>query len=309
MASDSLTVQPLLKRGARIAVVAPAGIPDPDLLDKGMALLGDWGYDVVPGKHLRASYRYNGGTLTQRVQDLNWALSGEDLDAVWLARGGYGCVHCLPHLPATLPKARVLVGNSDATSLLSALYGRGHTQLIHGPMLESLATRVDDKTRTGMLRLLTTSDAPTLPVAQLTGPVGNIGGNVVGGNLTVLASVAGTAWALREPQGIVMLEDVGEAAYRLDRCVMQLISSGALGGARAVVFGEFTRCTLPRDADHTIADVMRDLLEPLGIPVFTGAEFGHGSRNLPWVYGRPAFIREGAVNYGRSGKRASDKET
>jgi muramoyltetrapeptide carboxypeptidase len=302
-------VQPLLKPGARIAVVAPAGIPDPDLLGKGMALLSDWGYDVVPGKHLHASHRYNAGTPAQRVLDLNWALTGENLDGVWLARGGYGCVHCLPHLPAALPKTRVLVGNSDATSLLSALYGRGHTQLIHGPMLESLATRVDDDTRRGMHQLLTTAEAPTLPVVQLTGPMGHIEGKVTGGNLTVMASVAGTPWALREPQGIVMLEDVGEAAYRLDRCMTQLIASGALGGAQAVVFGEFTRCTLPRNADFSITDIMRDLLEPLGIPVFTGAEFGHGSRNLPWVYGRPAFIHEGAVNYGRSGMRASDKET
>jgi muramoyltetrapeptide carboxypeptidase LdcA involved in peptidoglycan recycling len=61
-----------------------------------------------------------------------------------------------------LPKSRVLVGNSDATSLLSALYGRGHTHLIHGPMLESLATRVDDETRTGMQRLLATSEGPAL---------------------------------------------------------------------------------------------------------------------------------------------------
>jgi len=276
-------------------------------LETGMALLREWGYDVIPGQHLRASFRYNGGTTQQRTQDLNWALTNEGIDAVWLARGGYGCVHCLPHLPAMLPKSRVVVGNSDATSLLSALYGRGHTHLIHGPMLESLATRVDDETRKGMQRLLATSEAPALRIQQLCGPSGNIGGKLVGGNLTVLASVAGTPWALHEMQGIVMLEDVGEAAYRLDRCVMQLIASGVLRAARAVVLGEFTRCTLPRDATFTIADIMHELLEPLGLPVFTGAEFGHGSRNLPWRYGGCASIQEGAIKYECSGKRASDK--
>jgi muramoyltetrapeptide carboxypeptidase len=300
----------LLKPGTRIAVVAPAGIPDRGLLDKGMALLREWGYVVVPGRHLFASHRYNGGTVEQRVLDLNWALTSEDVQAVWLARGGYGCVHCLPHLPAALPKSRVLVGNSDATSLLSALHGRGHTHLIHGPMLESLATRVDDGTRRGMQELLVTSDAPALRIERLGGPTSDlIEGNLVGGNLTVLASVAGTPWAPRETHGIMMLEDVGEAAYRLDRCMMQLIAGGILTAARAVVFGEFTRCTVPRDADYTIIDIMRDLLQPLGIPFFTGAEFGHGSRNLPWVYGRAAFIEDGAVKYGRSGRHTSDKET
>ena len=272
-----------------------------------MALLRDWGYDVIPGENLHASFRYNGGTAQQRAQDLNWALTSEDIDAVWLARGGYGCVHCLPHLPAALPKSRVLVGNSDATSLLSALYGRGHTHLIHGPMLESLATRVDDETRAGMRRLLATSEAPALRLDQLCGPPGNVEGKLVGGNLTVLASVAGTPWAVREMQGIVMLEDVGEAAYRLDRCVMQLIGSGVLRAARAVVFGEFIRCTLPRDATFTIDDIIRELLEPLGLPVFTGAEFGHGSRNFPWMYGGYATLQEGAIKYGRGGMYASDR--
>jgi muramoyltetrapeptide carboxypeptidase len=300
-------MQPLLNSGARIAVVAPAGIPDPALLQMGMDLLREWGYEVVPGEHLRASFRYNGGTTRQRIQDLNWALTSEDIDAVWLARGGYGCVQCLSHLPAMPPKSRVLVGNSDATSLLSALYGRGHVHLIHGPMLESLATRVDDETRRGMQRLLATSEAPALRVNQLCGPTGNIEGKLAGGNLTVLASVAGTPWALHEVQGIVMLEDVGEAAYRLDRCVMQLIASGAFRAARAVVLGEFTRCTLPRDAPFTIADIMLDLLEPLGLPVFTGAEFGHGSRNFPWMYGGCVSIQEGVIKYECSGKRAFDK--
>ena len=293
-------MQPLLQPGARIAVVAPAGIPNPEILEQGMGLLREWQYDVIPGKHLHASYRYTGGTVAQRVQDLNWALTSEDIDAVWLARGGYGCVHCLAHLPTVLPKARVVVGNSDATSLLAALYGRGHTHLIHGPMLESLATRVDEETRQGMWQLLTASDAPSLRVEQIGGPMGGIQGHLVGGNLTVLASLAGTLWAIRETQGIMLLEDVGETAYRLDRCMMQLIGSGAMRGVRAVVFGDFTRCTVPRDGPFTISDVMRDLVEPLGIPVFTGAEFGHGSRNLPWLIGRAVSIEEGMINYGCS---------
>jgi muramoyltetrapeptide carboxypeptidase len=103
-----------------------------------------------------------------------------------------------------------------------------------------------------------------------------------------------------------MLEDVGEAAYRLDRCVMQLIACGVLRAARAVVLGEFTRCTLPRDATFTIADIMRELLEPLGLPVFTGAEFGHGTRNFPWMYGGRASIQEGVIKYARTDKRAYD---
>jgi muramoyltetrapeptide carboxypeptidase len=103
---------------------------------------------------------------------------------------------------------------------------------------------------------------------------------------------------MRDAGAIVLLEDVGEAAYRLDRCVMQLLAGGALAGARAIVLGEFFRCAPPKDASFTVLDVMRDLLAPLGLPVFTGAEFAHGSRNLCWTYGGMASIRNGRIDYG-----------
>jgi muramoyltetrapeptide carboxypeptidase len=285
----------MLPPGARVAVVAPAGIPVPAELEQGISLLRDWGYDAVPGRHLYARHRYNAGTVAERVADLTWALTDSEVDGVWLARGGYGCIHCLEHLPANMPKGRVLVGCSDATSLLAALYARGHTLLIHGPMLVSLASRVDEETRQGIRRLLAASEPPAIRVDQLCGPVESVSGRLVGGNLTVLASVVGTPWAMRDAGAIVLLEDVGEAAYRLDRCVMQLLAGGALAGARAIVLGEFFRCVPPKDSSFTVLDIMRDLLAPLGVPVFAGAEFAHGSRNLCWTYGGIASIRNGLI--------------
>ena len=288
---------PMLPSGARVAVIAPAGIPTREELEAGVSLLKDWGYDVVEGRHLYARHRYNAGTVSERAADLAWALTDPAVDGVWLARGGYGCAHCLGHLPATMPTARVLVGCSDATALLTALHERGHTRLIHGPMLESLASRVDEETRQGIRGLLTGSEAPAIRVRQLCGPTGSVSGSLVGGNLTVLASMVGTPWAMRGTGAIVMLEDVGEAAYRLDRYVMQLLAGGVLAGARAIVLGEFTRCSVPKDASFTILDVMRDLLAPLGVPVFTGAEFAHGTRNLCWNYGATATVRDGVIEY------------
>lgn len=283
----------MLEPLARIAVVAPAGIPRQVELERGIALLEEWGYRVLRGSHLHSRYRYNAGSVAERTADLNWALTCPDIDAVWLARGGYGCVHCLSSLPTKLPKERMLIGNSDATALLSALCRRGHTNLIHGPMLESLNSRVDDETRDSMLRLVRTSVPPVMHVEQLCGPAGAVSGPLVGGNLTVLASIAGTHGAMDAKGSIVLFEDVGEAAYRLDRCMMQLMLSGALTGARAVVFGEFLRCPVPETEAFSIEEMMRDLLQPLGIPVFHGARFGHGSRNLPWPYGHIATIDGG----------------
>jgi muramoyltetrapeptide carboxypeptidase len=290
-------ISPLLKPGAGIAVIAPAGIPKQAELAQGIALLEDWGYHVIEGEHLYAQYRYNAGTVADRTADLTWALTSPDIDAVWLARGGYGCIHCLADLPREPAKARVLVGNSDATSLLSALHRRGHTHLIHGPMLESLAARVDGESRGCIRQLLTTSVGPAIRIEQLCGPSGSVSGRLVGGNLTVLASIAGTPWAMNAVDSIVLLEDIGEAAYRLDRSIMQLLASGGLAGARAIVFGEFFRCALPQNASFSIEDVMKDLLAPLGIPIFFGAAIGHGSRNLAWRYAHAVTIQDGAVNF------------
>jgi muramoyltetrapeptide carboxypeptidase len=293
--SAASVISPLLKPGASIAVIAPAGIPNQADLAQGIALLENWGYRIVEGEHLYARYRYNAGTAAERTADLTWALTGSDIDAVWLARGGYGCIHCLAGLPIELPKERVLVGNSDATSLLSALHRRGHTNLIHGPMLESLAARVDGESRDCIRQLLTTSAGPAIRIEQLCGPIGSVSGRLVGGNLTVLASIAGTSWAMNAADSIVLFEDIGEAAYRLDRSVTQLLASGGLTGARAIVLGEFFRCVLPQNASFSIEDVMKDLLAPLGIPIFFGAGIGHGSRNLAWRYADAATIQDGAI--------------
>ena len=289
------TPSALLAPGARIAVIAPAGAVEQVPTEQGIALLERWGYRAVRGAHLYGRHRYNAGTAAERSADLNWALSAPDLDAVWLARGGYGCIHCLPALPAALPTARPLIGLSDATSLLSALHRRGHTHLLHGPMVQGLVALVDDASRDAVQRLITTSAATPLAVEHLCGPTGPVAGPLLGGNLTVLASIAGTPWALEARDAIVLLEDVGEVAYRLDRSLTQLIASGALAGVRAVVLGEFVRCFVPAHGGFTLDEVLRDVLEPLGVPVYHRAAVGHGSRNLAWRYGSPATLDDGRL--------------
>jgi muramoyltetrapeptide carboxypeptidase len=287
----------VLKPNANIAVIAPAGAPDTAGLDAGIALLRQWGFCVIEGNHLKERHRYNAGTIAARSADLRWALTDTSVDGVWLARGGYGCVQCLPHLPNHLPNTRVVIGSSDATALLVALSANGHTQLIHGPMVDALVARVDDESRAWIRNLLTGSRSPSIAVNHLCGPTASISGPLVGGNLTILASLAGTEFAMKSKHSITVLEDVGEALYRLDRSVMQLRLSGALHDARAIVLGQFIRCPPPKDATYTIVEVLLDLFEPLAIPVFTTAEIGHGERNLAWRYGAAVAIRDGAIHF------------
>lgn len=275
----------MLKQNANIAVIAPAGIPNLDGVDAGIALVESWGYRVSRSPHLGDKHRFTAGTIEARTRDLVWALSAADIDAVWLARGGYGCMQCLSYLPQHLPSRRPVIGCSDATALLTYLDKQRGGPLVHGPMLETLATRVDDATRIRMREMLTGEAIAAIPTRHFTGPTHAVRGRVVGGNLCVLASLAGTPWALDSRDAIVMLEDITEAPYRLDRFIMQLRASGAFDGALAITLGDFVKCDPPVGADYTLEDVLREALDKLGVPVWSGLPMAHGSRNLAWRVG------------------------
>ncbi len=282
-----------------VAVIAPSGIPNKECLERGMDLIRSWGHQVVPGRHIDAVHRYMAGTAEQRSDDLRWALEDPQIDVVWLARGGFGIQHCLPQLHGLSFADKTVIGNSDATALLQFLHLRGHRRLIHGPMVETLASDVDDATRDGIQRLLGSSgDGGCLTgVATVNAdPLGRTGA-LLGGNLTMLASLSGTPWALRAGGAIVMLEDITEHAFRLDRSLMQLRLSGALDGVCAFVLGEFVRCHLPAGAGYTVDELVTDLLQPLGVPIVQGVSFGHGRTNLAWPYGRQARLEGNCLTF------------
>ncbi|GAB2892708.1 LD-carboxypeptidase [Paraburkholderia jirisanensis] len=288
-----------------VGVIAPAGIPDMERVAHGIELLESWGATVRIGAHVRDRFRYFAGTHEQRRADLLWALNDPSIDIVWVARGGYGSVHCLPVLPDALPRAKTVVGFSDATALFCGLSRFPNARLIHGPTLGSLAARVDDASRQRMLSALAPATVETsvasetsgtcaasapLALQRLCGTDAPVGGRLHGGNITTLASVAGTRWQADCRGAIVLLEDITELAYRLDRSLTLLIESGTFAGARAFVLGDFVRCPLPPNADFTLHEMLVDLLEPLGVPVFAGLPIGHDERNYAWTYGADARI-------------------
>jgi muramoyltetrapeptide carboxypeptidase len=156
------------------------------------------------------------GTVDARVADLMWALSDPSIDAVWLARGGYGCVHCLPALSNELFDDRPIIGSSDATALFCAFAQTGRSRLVHGPMLASLVTAVDDVTRERIRRMLAGEQLGLLRGEHFCGPNVPVSGRLIGGNLCVYTSLVGTPWGLPASGAILVLEEVGEAAYRVD---------------------------------------------------------------------------------------------
>ncbi len=300
-----------LPADARVAVIAPAGRFAKDRLLAGCDTLRAWGYRPVFGPNLFAADRYHAGTPAERLDDFVWAATDPAIDAIWLARGGFGCAHLLPQLPWERLAARPLIGFSDATALHTALWQAGWTTaqggaLVHGPVVQTMAPAppagstspvlVDHETRAALREVLSGHAVP-LPGRRLCGPPGRRDGPVVGGNLTVLASLCGTPWQLQGAGCIVVLEDVGEAPYRLDRLVTQLLQAGCLDGCAGLALGQFidAQGTDADGLDYGPLDVLRDRLTPLGVPVLCDLPVGHGPRNLPWQVGRRGVLTDGGL--------------
>lgn len=271
----------MLPPGARIAVVAPSGVFEPARVERGMAWLRDQGFTPEPMPGMYAHHRYLAGDDVTRRADLVHALCG-DFDAVWMARGGYGLARLLPRLPFGAMKKIPFFGFSDGTALLNPLVERG-LPAVHAPVLNALCDHNDEASREHLARLLHGACPPLAGTPLLPG---RAEAPLVGGNLCVLASLCGTPWQLVGRGRIVLLEDVGESPYKLDRLLTQLLQSGALEGCAGIALGEFVGAHPPADADWGVLDVFEELLAPLGVPVLAGLAVGHGSRNLALPFGR-----------------------
>ncbi|MFZ5480273.1 MAG: S66 peptidase family protein [Myxococcota bacterium] len=283
----------MLNPGARIAVVSPSGIFDPARLAQGMALLEAWGYRPTALPGVGKTFRYLAGDDPTRLRDLVAALTG-DWDAAWVARGGFGLTRLLPALP--LEDVRVpLIGFSDATALLVPMQARGLPG-VHGPVLHSLADHCDDASRAHLRALL--AGEPLSPMQGRMLRHGVAEGPLVGGNLCMLASACGTPWRLRAKGAIVVLEDVAEPAYKVDRMLTQLVQSDALDGVAGFALGTFLGAAAPEGADWSVLDVIEEKLAPFGVPVIADLPIGHGKENWAWRVGGEARIERGKLVLG-----------
>jgi muramoyltetrapeptide carboxypeptidase len=289
----SLIRAPRLRRGDHVAVVAPAGPVRQPALDAGLDVLRSWGLEVDEAENARGRHGrlgYLAADDAARAHDLTQAWSDPDVAAVFCARGGYGTQRMVDLLDwQSLAQARpkALVGFSDITSLHQAFAARLGLSTIHGPSVSSLAS-ADEESR-GHLRSMLLDPAPgtTLtpsPARRLVG--GRAEGVLVGGNLALLAAGIGTGGSLASAESIVVLEEVGEAPYRLDRMLTQLLRAGWFDGARGIVVGGLTDCGPAED----LHEVLADRLVPLGLPMVVDAAFGHARRNLAFPLGVPAVL-------------------
>ncbi|SDS37225.1 S66 peptidase family protein [Microlunatus soli] len=275
-----------------IALVAPSGPLAPERVDRGIARLEtEWGFTVRPGRHLRDRHPrlgYLAGDDQDRADDLLAAWTDPDIAAVWCARGGYGAqrmVDLLDFAAMRTAGTKHLIGFSDITALHTRI-GRELDQVtLHAPVGTG-AQLTDEPSAAAVRRLLTARPDPGTEL--ITGSMlrpGTAEGRLIGGNLALIAGDLGVEPAPGEPS-IVILEDVGETGYRLDRMLTQLRRSGWFGNVTGIVLGDFTES----DRREQIDAVLVDRLGDLGIPVLHRAAFGHDDRNLALPLGAVARL-------------------
>ena len=269
---------PGLTPGARVAVIAPASAFDRASFDTGLACISER-YEVHYQPTLFERHRYLAGSDERRLRELADALLDPAIKGVFCARGGYGATRLLPRLAALAPHApKPLVGFSDITALHMWLQSRG-TISIHGPVLTQLGL-LPGETRQRLFHLLESPlPAPALRASDTCVP-GVVEGPLLGGTLSVVTRLLGTPYLPSLEGAILLLEDVGERPYRLDRMWTHLELAGVLRQVRGIALGSFTNCE-EQEADYRAADVLRELAEAAGLPCAAGFPVGHGAANEP----------------------------
>lgn len=279
-----------LAPGDRIGVCAPSGPVDPERLEAGAARLRGLGFEVEVHPGVREQTRFTAGSVASRTAQLEELFADPGIAAVWCARGGAGATQLLRHLsPERLVRhPKVFVGYSDVTALHLLLQSEGLVTF-HGPMLTRDLADPKGVDEASLLHAVSGRGRPwSAPPGTLrTLRPGTAEGVLRGGCLSLLASLAGTPWALdaRGEEVLLFLEDVDEPAYRLDRMLQQLLDSGGLSGVVGVAVGTLPGCGAPKDGGFSALDVIRDALAGLGVPVVAGVPSGHvesGNVTLPF---------------------------
>jgi muramoyltetrapeptide carboxypeptidase len=271
-----------LRRGDRLAVVAPASPFARAEFDAGVEELRSLGFDPVYDDSVFDRDGYVAGTPESRARAFTNAWEDPSIAGLVAARGGYGSVQMLPLLdPAAIGRhTKAFIGYSDNTSILTWLTLRLGFTSFHGPMIAGRFARgAAGYDRDTFARCLCTPAA----VGEITHPrlqvvkAGEADGMLIGGTLTQLAASLGTPYAFDPPKGcILFLDEVGERPYRIDRMVTQLRLSGILARASALVFGELPKCDEPGGDPSAIA-VVASLSRNFPGPVLFGLPSGHTS--------------------------------
>jgi muramoyltetrapeptide carboxypeptidase len=276
-------------------VVAPAGPIRAGQLRAGLAYLRARGYRIVEGRHLRARRGYLAGTDADRAADLNRAMADPRLDAVVFARGGYGSARLLDRLDFTPLRRRpkLFLGYSDITAFYAALQLSTGIPGFYGPMVLNFNAPGREFREASLWRVLERRPGWNRFRFSRRGVLrgGRAEGTLIGGCLSLLASLVGTPYDLDTRGAILFWEEVDEEPYKIDRMLHHLKMAGKLDRLRGMVVGKLHRCG-PRPGTRalTLREILQDHLAGSTFPVVTEFPAGHAPGKVTLPLGLPARL-------------------
>lgn len=280
-----MRLPPELQPGDTVGIIAPSGSFERERLAPGLAFLRAKGFRVREGASLYAQDRYLAGADWARADDVNAMFADGDVKGIFVARGGYGAARILEFLDwvSIAQNPKVLVGLSDTTALQLAIFARTGLVTFSGFLLCSdvMADGVDQETEQALWAAVCSHRFEGVGLTPLRG--GEVNGPLLGGCLSLVASLVGTRFLPVLDGTVLVIEDVNEPPYRVDRMLNQLAMAGVFDRVAGVVFGEFVDCEPERETEGRVEDVINDFVARVSCPVFCGLPYGHGKarRVLP----------------------------
>lgn len=302
--SDDTILKPMrLRRGDKIGLAAPAWLISKNDLQLCVERVKGLGFEPVYSSRILGKEGYFSNTDQERANDFNDLIKNPEIKAIIFTNGGYGCARILDLIDYEMIRKnpKVIIGFSDDTALINAIYKKTGLITFHGPIAMTIHRDYNKKQFNNIVihptdnyTINSTEDdiqksAKDKTFERYTITPGKAYGKLTGGNLTLICSMIGTPYEIDMQDKIVMIEDIGEEPYRIDRMLTQLIASGALAKAAGIAFGICKDCDKSDKTkapnSFTLREVIEDRIKPLNIPAVYGLSFGHNRNNFTFPIG------------------------
>lgn len=275
---------PYLTKGDTIGIVCPAGFMPAENVQACIRVLGEWGYTVKTGKTVGGdSATYFSGTDEERLADLQQMLDDREVKAVLCARGGYGTGRIIEAIrfKKFRKQPKWIIGYSDITVLHSHLYSNYKIASLHAPMAGAFNEGGEHNEFVQSLKkALEGNKADYTCEPHPFNRAGNAEGDLVGGNLALLAHLCGTGSDIKTGGRILFIEDVGEYLYNIDRMMYQLKRNGKFSKLAGLIVGGFTETKdNERPFGQTAYEIIRDCIKEYDFPVCFDFQVSHSDRN------------------------------
>lgn len=287
-----------LRFGDAIGIVAPAGPTPAENIYAGKKHLESMGFKVKLAPHCHLAHGYLAGSDQLRAHDLNTMFADPTVDGIICLKGGYGATKILPKMDFEMIRAnpKIFVGFSDITALHIALNQKAGLVTFHGPVLTNMIKGLEGFSKRELLRAI----MEPLPMGSLKNPPGiavhalyggRAQGVITGGNLSLIAATMGTPFEIDTKGKLLLLEEVNEEPYRVDRMLTQLATAGKFDDAVGVILGDWNNCeSEAHKPSLTLLQVFEEIIIPYRKPIIYDLQVGHCTPKLTLPLGVNATL-------------------